>query len=178
MWYYPDFYIQTDIHHNVCVMLLDVSISTAHKYTAKNTQYTSMYTRGVSTWRLSVISNQLSRPSDASEMEGLREILRVSWTANKTTEWVLNQAGVKKELLDTVKARELAYYGHTMREQESWLVKEIIEVHVGKEDHARPGWTTSWRGQDSPWKSQSECKYVHSVANPRTATQQNRITYL
>ena len=30
-------------------------------------------------------------------------------------EWVLNKAGVKRELLDTVKARKLAYYGHTMR---------------------------------------------------------------
>jgi len=29
-------------------------------------------------------------------------------------------------------------------------------VHAGEEGHARPGWTTSRRGQDSPWKSQSE----------------------
>ena len=29
-------------------------------------------------------------------------------TAKKTTEWVLNKAGVKRELLDTVKARKLA----------------------------------------------------------------------
>ena len=35
----------------------------------------------------------------------------------KKNEWVLNKAGVKKELLDTVKARKLAYYGHTMRKQ-------------------------------------------------------------
>jgi len=28
-----------------------------------------------------------------------------SWTAKKTNEWVLNKAGVKRELLDTVKAR-------------------------------------------------------------------------
>jgi len=45
---------------------------------------------------------------DASEMKGLRKILRVSWTAKKTNKWVLNKAGVKKELLDTVKARKLA----------------------------------------------------------------------
>ena len=38
----------------------------------------------------------------------LRKILRVSWTAKKTNEWVLNKAGVKRELLDTVKARKLA----------------------------------------------------------------------
>ena len=50
-------------------------------------------------------------------MKGLRKILRVSWTAKKTNEWVLNKAGVKRKLLDTVKARKLAYYGHTMRKQ-------------------------------------------------------------
>ena len=48
-------------------------------------------------------------------MKGLRRMLRVSWTAKKTNEWVLNKVGVKRELLDTVKARMLTYYGHTMR---------------------------------------------------------------
>jgi len=38
---------------------------------------------------------------------------------------VLNKAVVKRELLDTVKARRLAYYGHTMRKQGSCLEKEI-----------------------------------------------------
>jgi len=41
---------------------------------------------------------------DAFEMKGLRRILWVSWTAKKTNGWVLNKAGVKRELLDTVKA--------------------------------------------------------------------------
>jgi len=54
---------------------------------------------------------------DAFEIKGLRKILRVSRTAKKTNEWVLNKAGVKRELLDTVKARKLAYYGHTVRKQ-------------------------------------------------------------
>ena len=36
----------------------------------------------------------------------------------KTNEWVLNKAGVNRELLDTVKARKLAYYGHTIKKQE------------------------------------------------------------
>ena len=48
-------------------------------------------------------------------MKGLTKIRRVSWTAKKTNEWVLNKAGVKRELIDTVKSRKLAYYGHTMR---------------------------------------------------------------
>jgi len=52
---------------------------------------------------------------EALEMKGLRKILHVSWSAKKTNEWVLNKAGVNRELLDTVKARKLAYYGHTMK---------------------------------------------------------------
>ena len=43
-------------------------------------------------------------------MKGLRKILQVSWLAKKTNEWVLNE----RELLDTVTARMLACYGHTM----------------------------------------------------------------
>jgi len=106
----------------------------------------------------------------AFEMKGLRKILRVSWSAKKTNEWVLNKAGVKRELLDT---RKLAYYGHTMRKQGSCLEKEIMQgtmpgVHADEGGHAQPGWTTSRRGRDSPSKSQSEWrKYVHGVANPR-----------
>ena len=60
-------------------------------------------------------------------MKGLRRRLRVTWTAKKTNEWVLNKAGIKTELLDTVKARKLAYYGHTMRKQGSCLEKEIMQ---------------------------------------------------
>ena len=60
-------------------------------------------------------------------MKGLRKILRVSWTAKITNEWVLSKAGVKRELLDTVKARKLAYYGHIVKKQGSCLEKEIVQ---------------------------------------------------
>jgi len=55
-------------------------------------------------------------------------------------------------------------------------------THADEKDHARPEWTTSIRGQDSPWKSQSEWqrteidgerKYVHSVVGSRTAKELN-----
>ena len=54
------------------------------------------------------------------------------------------------------------------KKQWSCLETEIIQVHAGEEDHARPGWTTSIRGQHSPWKSQSawqktEINDVHGV---------------
>ena len=110
-------------------------------------------TYGCESWTLR--KNEETR-LDAFEMKGLRKILWVSWTAKKTNEWVLDKAGVKRELLDTVKARKLAYYGHIMRKQRIEIMQGNCQVHAGEKDHARPGWTTSIRGQDSPWKSQSE----------------------
>jgi len=95
---------------------------------------------------------------DAFEIKGLRKILRVSWTAKKTNEWVLKKAGVKRELLDTVKARKLALWSHHEE------TKELLQL-CGERDKARnnarctqarktthcqrPGWTTSIRGQES-----------------------------
>ena len=82
-------------------------------------------THSCESWTLK--KNEETRLDDF-EMKGLRKILRVSSTAKKTNELVLNKAGVlKRELLDTVKARKVAYYGHTMRKQGSCLEKEIMQ---------------------------------------------------
>ena len=112
-------------------------------------------------------------------MKGLRKILRISWTAKKTNEWVLNKAGVKRELLDTVKARKLAYYGHTMRKQGSCLEKEIMQGTMpGARRRGRP--RTAWMDNIKTWTGLSVeesfrmtedrdkwKKYVRGVANPR-----------
>jgi len=99
------------------------------------------------------LKNEETRRLDAFEMNELRKILRVSWTTkktNETNEWVLNKAGVKRELLDTVKARKLAYYGHTMRKQGSCLEKEIMQGTIsGARFHAV-----------RPFVSLSLCVYV------------------
>jgi len=48
---------------------------------------------------------------------------------SKENKWVLNTTEVKRELLDTVKARKLACYryGHNTRKQVSCLEKEIMQ---------------------------------------------------
>ena len=78
-------------------------------------------TYGCESWTLKM--NEEMR-LDAFEMKGLRKTLWVSWTAKKTNEWVLNKAGIKRELSDIVEERKLAYYGHTMRKQGSCLEKD------------------------------------------------------
>jgi len=63
---------------------------------------------------------------------------------------VLNKAGVKRELLDTVKAKKLAYYGHTMRIQGSCLEKEIMQGTVpGARRRGRP--RTAWVDNIKTW---------------------------
>jgi len=111
---------------------------------------------------------------DAFEVKGLRKILRVSWTAKKTIEWVLNKVGVKRELLDTVKARKLAYYGHTMRKQGSYLEKEITPG-ARRRERPRTAWVDNlktWTGlsvEESIRMTEDSDKwrmYVNGVANP------------
>jgi len=101
-------------------------------------------------------------------------VARVLWTTKKTNEWVLNKARVKKELLDTVKARKLAYYSHTMRKQGSCVERDNARNNarcaqarkathgldgqhqdVDRTLHGRVNMVNKWR------------KNVHGVANPR-----------
>jgi len=143
-------------------------------------------TYGCESWTLR--KNEEAR-LDAFEMKGLRKILQVSWTAKKTNEWILNKAGVKRELLDTVKARKLAYYGYTMRKQGSCLEKEKMQGTMsGARRRGRP--RTAWMDKIKTWtrlsprKSQSEWQrtgineestsMVWPTLGSRTAKDQNR----
>ena len=82
--------------------------------------------------------------------------------------------GVKRELLDTVKARKLAYYGHTMRKQGSCLEKEIMP-DARRRGRPRTAWMDNlktWTGlsvEESVRMTKDMDKwkmYVNGVANP------------
>jgi len=97
----------------------------------------------------------------------------------KTNEWVLNKAGVNRELLDIVKARKLAYYDHITRKQGNCLEKEITQEtmsDVRRRGRPRLAWIDnikSWTGlsvEESVRMTEDRDKwrrYVHGVANPR-----------
>jgi len=61
-----------------------------------------------------------------------------------------------------------------------------FQVHAGEDDHTWHGWTTSRRGQDSPWKSQSEWQrtvingeiksMVWPTLGSRTTKEHNRLS--
>ena len=85
---------------------------------------------------------------------------------------------MKRELLDTVKARKLAYCGHTMRKQGSCLEKEIMQGTMPgarRRERSHTAWMDNiktWTGlpveesirmtkDRDKWR-----KYVHGVTNP------------
>jgi len=79
----------------------------------------------------------------------------------------------------TVKARKLAYYGHTMRKQGSCPEKKIVQRTMpGARRRGRP--RTAWMDNIKTWTGlpvvesvrmtedlDKRRKYVHGVANPR-----------
>jgi len=102
-------------------------------------------------------------------MKGLRKIPRVLWSAKTTDEWVLNKAEVNRELSDTVKARKLAYYGHTMRKQRSCLEKEIMQGTMpGAHRRGRPH--TQTEGEHESSSHHNRCAlWTFSVINATVA---------
>jgi len=94
---------------------------------------------------------------------------------------------------DTVKARKLAYYGHTTNKQGSCLEKEIMQGRMPdarRRERPRTAWMNNiktWTGlpvEESVRMTEDRIKlreYVHGVANTRiedgSRTEQNRCTY-
>ena len=122
------------------------------------------------------------------------EILRVSWTAKKTNESVLNKAGIKRELLDRQSKEASILWSHH-EETRSCLKKEIMQGTMpGARRRRRP--RTAWMDNIKTWiglpveesiritedrdKWRKYVHHVHGVANPRIEdcwrTEQNRLT--
>ena len=65
-------------------------------------------------------------------------------------QWVLNKAGVRKKLLQTVKAKKLTYYGHTMTKQGSSPEKDIMQRTMPHAHRCRRP-RTAWIVQIKTW---------------------------
>ena len=96
------------------------------------------------------------------EMKCLRQVLRVSWTAKKTNECLLNTAGVQRSLLASVKERKLVYFGHVMRKKGDSLEKEIMQgTTPGSRSRGRP--RTAWMLNITSWTGLSMEQLLRAV---------------
>jgi hypothetical protein len=77
---------------------------------------------GCESWTL---RKEEERRIEAFEMKCLRLIMKISWTEKRTNEWVLEAAGVERNLLKTVKERKMIYFGHIMRREGTCIELEL-----------------------------------------------------
>jgi len=80
---------------------------------------------------------------NALKIIGLRQILQVSWAAMKSNKWVLETAGVERELLDAVKLQKLSYYRLVMQKRGDYQEKDIMQGTMPG-SHARGRLRTTW----------------------------------
>jgi len=99
----------------------DISQATTHESTS--VVCSNVY--GCDSWTL---RKNEETSLDAFEMKRLTKILRVSWTAEKTDEWVLNKAGVKREQLRHRQSNEASIL---------WSHHEETRELPGERDNAR-----------------------------------------
>ena len=85
----------------------------------------SIFLYGAETWTISaVMRNRI----EAAEMWFYRRMLRISWVAHVTNEEVLRRVGKGRELMATVRERQLRFIGHVMREDD--LEKIVITGRI------------------------------------------------
>ena len=91
-------------------------------------------------------------------------ILRVSWTARRTNEWVLEQIGTERQLLRNIKTRKLKYFGHIVRKKGNSLEKEIMQGTTGGA-RARGKPRTNWMENIRSWTGLNMCQLMRTAEN-------------
>ena len=74
----------------------------------------SVFLYGCESWTM---TNETIKKVNALELWFLRRMQRISWTAHVTNETVLNQTCQVRQLLNTIKNRQLQFFGHIMRQE-------------------------------------------------------------
>ena len=67
---------------------------------------------GCETW---TVSRKMKKRLEATEMWFIRRMMRIPWVARRTNQEVLQMAGMSRELITTVRRRQLGYLGHVLR---------------------------------------------------------------
>ena len=94
----------------------------------------STFLYGSEAWNISKV---MERRIEALEMWLYRRLLKIPWVDHISNEQVLQRAGAKREIMNSIRKKQLRFLGHTMREQqlESLCLMGKVE---GKRGRGRP----------------------------------------
>ena len=86
---------------------------------------------GVESWTLSAAT---VTKLEAMEMWCWRRMMKIPWTARITNETVLEMVGERRELIRTVRGRQLRFFGHVMRREgmENVIITGMVEGRRGR----------------------------------------------
>ena len=108
---------------------------------------------GCETWTL---TKPLIDKLEACEMWFFRRMGKISWKEKTTNQAVLTKLNLKRSLMNTIKERKLAYFGHTKRHPS--MMRNILEGKMqGKRPKGRP--RAQWADIIKEWTgcSLNEC---------------------
>ena len=88
------------------------NISITTKFRLLKAYVWSVLLYGCESW---TISEVMKTKLEAAEMWFIRRILRISWTEKKTNIAVLNEAGINRSLIQTIRKRQMQFLGHLNR---------------------------------------------------------------
>jgi hypothetical protein len=71
-------------------------------------------TYGCECW---TISQEMERRLNATEMWFLRRMMKIRWTSHISNEEVLTRSGYTKKLMQTIRKRQLKFFGHITRKE-------------------------------------------------------------
>ena len=119
---------------NMKSLLCNRKLSIKSRKAAIKTYIWSILLYGAESWTL---NKRMEERVQAMEMWMWRRMMKISWTERKTNEEVLTMIGEKRELLKTIRRRQMKFVGHIMRRGgiESTVLTGMIE---GKRGRGRP----------------------------------------
>ena len=119
----------------------------------------SIFMYGSETW---TITKALENERNAFEMCCLRRMGKISWKELKTNKEVCSIMNTTPALLNTIKSRKLAYFGHTKRHNK--ICKTILEGKMeGK--RARGRQRAEWTDNIKEWTSLTLSQCTRTARN-------------
>ena len=80
------------------------------------------------------ISGAMEKKLEAAEMWFMRRMQRISWTDRVTNEEVLQRVGTERNLLRTIRKRQLEFLGHVVRKEG---LEDLVLTALGKIEGTR-----------------------------------------
>lgn len=147
--------------HQMSKVFCNRNINLKLRYRMIKSYVWSTFTYGMETW---TIGKAAQNKIEALEMWILRKMLRINYTQHKTNEKVLEEAGVKRELLTKIKQSKLQYFGHVMRH--NTLQKQVLTGKI-KGKRARGRQRMKWTDNIKKWSRLRRNENIHHAARER-----------